>query len=413
MIGHASLLTPSATTTSSTASPHVAPHDANAAASKAETGHEARRPTHERDETDAKPHTQRTPAERGRTSHAQAGRASRATRRDRDERTERDDAPAHDAFARLLDQAPAPTDTKPALPMPATAAIQDTGTATTDAKPASLPDQLLGLLASLAPGAQATPANAAPTPAAPADAQSPAAPLTASSQGKPTPAVGADAASALLPALQGTTGTATADAATTTASIAAAVHGEDTVSPLPSLHDAQRQDTTPAPTPFDALVRATAPTATDVPRPVVPATPTPVAQPSDPRAGYGDELGSSVVWMADQRISHAEVRVVPDHLGPIDVRLQLDGAQVHATFLSAQPEVRHALEASLPRLRDLLGQHGLQLAQADVGQRQQDSRATRGGQAAADGRDVGDGGLAPMTSANHARVVRGLLDEYA
>jgi flagellar hook-length control protein FliK len=275
-----------------------------------------------------------------------------------------------------------------------------------------LPDQLLGLLASLAPGAQATAATPATPAAAPTEAQPPAA-ITTTPQGKPRPAVGADAASALLPALQATPGAATADAATSTASIAAAVHGEDTVATLPSLHDTQHQDTTPAPPSFDALVRATAPTATDVPRPVVPATPTPVAQPADPRAGYGDELGSSVVWMADQRISHAEVRVVPDHLGPIDVRLQLDGAQVHATFLSAQPEVRHALEASLPRLRDLLGQHGLQLAQADVGQRQQDSRATRGGAATADKRDSEGDGLAPTMSAARAHVVRGLLDEYA
>jgi len=412
MIGHATLLTPSAMTTSP--SPHGAPHEPNAPVSKTEMPHETRHSTHERDEADAQQHTGRAPAERERASHAQAGRATRAARRSRDERAERDDAPARDAFARLLDQAPAPSEAKPALPMPATAATQDTGTPTTDAKPASLPDQLLGLLASLAPGAQATPANAVARPATPPDAPSPAAPLTASPQGKPTPAVGADSASALLPALQGTPAAAAADAAAATASIAAAVHGENTASPLPSLHGSQHQDTMPAPTPFDALVRATAPTATDVPRPVVPATPTPVAQPTDPRAGYGDELGSSVVWMADQRISHAEVRVVPDHLGPIDVRLQLDGAQVHATFLSAQPEVRHALEASLPRLRDLLGQHGLQLAQADVGQRQQDSRATRGGgQATANGGDSADDGLAPMTSATRGRVVRGLLDEYA
>ena len=289
-------------------------------------------------------------------------------------------------------------------------------TAPADAKPASLPDQLLGLLASLAPGAQpAPPANDARAASVSMTAQPPA--MASAATTAPTArtiggSLGADAAAALLPTLQAT-GRDAATSATATASALAGLRTEETTaSTVPTLRDGHQADT-PAPTPFDALVRATAPTAADVPRPVVPATPTPVMQPTDPRAGYGEEFGTSVMWMADQRVSHAEVRVVPEHLGPIDVRLQLDGAQVHATFLSAQPDVRHALEASLPRLRDMLGQHGLQLAQADVGQRQQDPRAMRGGRAMADNRESVDDGLAPMTSTARARVVRGLLDEYA
>ena len=101
-----------------------------------------------------------------------------------------------------------------------------------------------------------------------------------------------------------------------------------------------------------------------LPNPVdrLPSVPQPaLMQPANPNAGYGDDLGSSVVWMAEHRVGHAALQVSPDHLGPIEVRLQIDGARVHAEFFSAQPEVRHALESSLPRLRDLLGQQGLQL----------------------------------------------------
>jgi len=408
VIGHATLLTPSATT--SPASPHAAPQEPQSAA-HADAVQDAQRPAHEGD-ANGHARADRTPAHAAHPSHAQAG--GRAARRGRDERKEGDDTPARDAFARLLDQAPTPAEPpKSALPSAPVTATPATASSTNDTKPASLPDQLLGLLASLAPGAQPAPANAAtPTPA-PAQPDVPTA--SALPSAKPiTPPVGADAAATLLPTLQANGTTTNAETATS-AAIAGALHADETGTSLPALHDNTHNDT-PAPTPFDALLRAPNVTAADVPRPVVAAAPTPVAQPTDPRAGYGDELGNSVVWMADQRISHAEVRVVPDHLGPIDVKLQLDGAQVHATFLSAQPEVRHALEASLPRLRDLLGQHGLQLAQADVGQRQQDPRAARGGQATANGRDAGnpgDDGLAPLTSATPPRVVRGLLDEYA
>lgn len=91
-------------------------------------------------------------------------------------------------------------------------------------------------------------------------------------------------------------------------------------------------------------------------------------QPTDPASGYDDRFGGHVALLAGQRIAQAEIRVVPEHLGAIDIRLKLDGNEVRAEFHSAQPEVRQALEASLPRLRDMLGQHGLQLSHAGVGQ---------------------------------------------
>lgn len=97
-------------------------------------------------------------------------------------------------------------------------------------------------------------------------------------------------------------------------------------------------------------------------------------QPADPANGYDDRFGSHVALLAGQRIGQAEIRVVPEHLGAIDIRLQLDGSSVRAEFHSAQPEVRQALEASLPRLREMLGQHGLQLAHAGVGQGQSGQR---------------------------------------
>jgi flagellar hook-length control protein FliK len=414
--------------------PGTAAHEPHAASQHADFAHDAHAPTHHvAREHDATRHADETPAhgehaQQSQRSHQPrtASHTQRSARRARGARADGDERPAHDAFSRLLDQAPANGDA--AKPV---ASASDAGVATSEVagetpasetKAASLPDQLLGLLASLAPGAQPARASATPAQTLPGSAQmQTATSVVNATPAKPTtPPVGADAATALLPALQATgsgvttSATATETAAATTSTLAG-LRSEDPASgaALPTLRDSNHAET-PAPTPFDALVRAASPTAPDVARPVVPATPTAIAQPTDPRAGYGEELGTSVMWMADQRVSHAEVRVVPEHLGPIDVRLQLDGAQVHATFLSAQPEVRHALEASLPRLRDMLGQHGLQLAHADVGQRQQDPRAMRGGGlATTGGGDAGDDSLVSMTSSGSARVVRGLLDEYA
>jgi flagellar hook-length control protein FliK len=155
-----------------------------------------------------------------------------------------------------------------------------------------------------------------------------------------------------------------------------------------------------------------------------PATIAPVAmpppvlqQPADPASGYDDRFGGHVAMLAGQRIGHAEIRVVPEHLGAIDIRLQLDGNDVRAEFHSTQPEVRQALEASLPRLREMLGQHGLQLSHAGVGQgqtqkgqgQQGDGTASRNGDGLAASSAAEPGSPLPPDF----RRARGLLDVYA
>ena len=139
-----------------------------------------------------------------------------------------------------------------------------------------------------------------------------------------------------------------------------------------------------------------------------------LSQPADPANGYDDGFSGHVVWLAGQRIGQAEIRVVPDHLGAIDIRLQMDGNNVRAEFHSSQPEVRQALEASLPRLREMLGQQGLQLAHAGVGQGQSDQRQSGDGAP----RPGHGGGLALPGEAGSPlppdfRRARGLLDVYA
>ncbi|WP_256644843.1 flagellar hook-length control protein FliK [Thermomonas paludicola] len=151
------------------------------------------------------------------------------------------------------------------------------------------------------------------------------------------------------------------------------------------------------------------------PQPIAAAAAPPVlTQPADPSAGYDDRFSGHVVWMAGQRISQADIRVSPEHLGNIAIRLQVEGNEVRAEFHSAQPDVRHALEASLPRLRELLGQHGLQLAQAGVGQGQAQGRKPSGNTAASDapGTDQPLEDAAPAQTPVFRRG-RGLLDVYA
>lgn len=151
------------------------------------------------------------------------------------------------------------------------------------------------------------------------------------------------------------------------------------------------------------------------PLPIAAAAAPPVlAQPANPSAGYDDRFSGHIAWMAGQRISQADIRVSPEHLGNIAIRLQVEGNEVRAEFHSAQADVRHALEASLPRLREMLSQHGLQLAQAGVGQGQAQSRKPSGNTAAS-GAPETDQPLEDAASSQTpvSRRGRGLLDVYA
>ena len=132
---------------------------------------------------------------------------------------------------------------------------------------------------------------------------------------------------------------------------------------------------------------------------------------ADLHGGHFDEdIGDAVRWMADQKIGHAHIKVTPNDLGTVEIRLRLDGDRVHADFSSAQAEVRQALENSLPRLRDMLGQHGFQLAHADVGQ--QHTPPSQGA-APPHGESPADTEALTETPRTVRMTARGLVDAYA
>ena len=132
---------------------------------------------------------------------------------------------------------------------------------------------------------------------------------------------------------------------------------------------------------------------------------------ADLHGGHFDEdIGDAVRWMADQKIGHAHIKVTPNDLGTVEIRLRLDGDRVHADFSSAQAEVRQALENSLPRLRDMLGQHGFQLAHADVGQ--QHTPPSQGA-ASPHGESSADTEALTETPPTVRMTARGLVDAYA
>lgn len=81
---------------------------------------------------------------------------------------------------------------------------------------------------------------------------------------------------------------------------------------------------------------------------------------------FAAELSDKVVWLATRQGQLAELSLNPPQMGALEVRLTLSGGEASAQFFSANPAVREALDAALPKLRELMAQAGINLGEAEV-----------------------------------------------
>ncbi|MDZ7654094.1 MAG: flagellar hook-length control protein FliK [Burkholderiaceae bacterium] len=124
----------------------------------------------------------------------------------------------------------------------------------------------------------------------------------------------------------------------------------------------------------------------------------PIGHPS-----FGNDLSHRVLMFAGQRVQSAEISVTPGELGPIRVTIDVRGQEAAMQFSAAHATTRAAIEDALPRLREMLAAQGLQLTQADVGDRApRDAGGTFNGQGGRDGHAARDAGGHPARSGNGA-----------
>jgi flagellar hook-length control protein FliK len=82
--------------------------------------------------------------------------------------------------------------------------------------------------------------------------------------------------------------------------------------------------------------------------------------------GWTEEIGNRIAWLANRSESRADLVLTPPQMGRVEISLSIKGDQAVANFVSSNPVVREALEAALPRLREVLAEAGIQLGQAQV-----------------------------------------------
>lgn len=135
---------------------------------------------------------------------------------------------------------------------------------------------------------------------------------------------------------------------------------------------------------------------------------------------WDQQLGQKVIFMAAGGEQSATMELNPPDLGPLQVVLSVNKDQATAAFTSAAPEVRQALEAALPRLREMMGEAGITLGNATVssgagqqaaGQRAGSSDGNRGGSGL--GGAAGDDGAEVARTVTTRRLPSGAVDTFA
>lgn len=120
-------------------------------------------------------------------------------------------------------------------------------------------------------------------------------------------------------------------------------------------------DTAAAVTPASATAHAATPAGAQSTAVPTVSVNTPLGQ-----ADWDQALGERIQWLASQKVQGAQVKLNPANLGPMEVRIQVHNDQASVQFSAHHAAVREALEAALPRLRDMFEASGVQLVNVDV-----------------------------------------------
>ena len=143
-------------------------------------------------------------------------------------------------------------------------------------------------------------------------------------------------------------------------------------------------------------------------------------------ADWTDALSQKVVFLSNAHQQSAELTLNPPDLGPLQVVLRVADNHAHALFVSQHAQVRDAVEAALPKLREAMEAGGLGLGSATVSdgglasqQQQPNPQQTfAGGQSSRRGNGGPSAVDAPVDAAQSAPVAArasraGLVDTFA
>ncbi|MGN6480776.1 flagellar hook-length control protein FliK [Luteibacter sp.] len=130
---------------------------------------------------------------------------------------------------------------------------------------------------------------------------------------------------------------------------------------------------------------------------------------------FSQELGEQIAWMSSAAgdVKEARIKLHPEELGSMDVRVNVDGGKVNVAIMAQHPAAVHAVQQTLSNLDTMLAHHGLSLGQAEVNQGGAQQNGGQQGSGQGGSADSADASGDALVTAGTSRVSRGLVDEVA
>ena len=127
-------------------------------------------------------------------------------------------------------------------------------------------------------------------------------------------------------------------------------------------------------------------------------------------SAWAREFSEKVVWMVRDNLQMAQIKLNPENLGQLEIRLTINNDQASVWFTAPIAQAREAIESAIPQLRDMLSSQGIQLGQASVSSgRDGEHRLIYGDKLRPDYGDANQEDSRAIT----IRLHRGLFDDYA
>ncbi|EGR0624139.1 flagellar hook-length control protein FliK [Vibrio parahaemolyticus] len=103
-----------------------------------------------------------------------------------------------------------------------------------------------------------------------------------------------------------------------------------------------------------------------------------------------EQVAEKVQMMMSKNLKNLDIRLDPPELGRMQIRMTMNNDLANVHFTVTNPQARDIIEQTLPRLREMLAQQGMQLADSSV--QQQSSGQQQSGYAAAEQNGQGTSG---------------------
>jgi len=91
---------------------------------------------------------------------------------------------------------------------------------------------------------------------------------------------------------------------------------------------------------------------------------------------WSQQMTQQVAYMIKGGFQQADIKLNPAHLGPMEIKLTVNDDNANINFVAQHAPVRDAIDAALPRLKEMLEQQGLNLSDANVSTQSEQNQAS-------------------------------------